>query len=173
MAAGLETVKDRFIKELNLQTDMYLELKELILEEQKALKSRNPEIIQELVRRQEELTEKINLAEKKKMELFAEISEKAGFAKDENAVLKDVLRRLAPEDANDIEKEVKKLLDAAKEADGLNAGNKHLIKNYMDYIGFVNNIRTKSQPENITYNSQGAMKKDKEPPKGPGIDTKI
>jgi len=168
----LKAIKEGFLKEINAQKELYARLNPLIVEEQKALKDRDAAKIEGLVEKQEKLTELINAAEAAKMDMFEKLSVHSGFEKRSGAVLNDILKKLPAGDAKEIETAVSELIETVKETDALNSGNTHLIKNYMDYVGFVKNAKNKT-PENITYNANGVLKKENQPDNKPGIDTKI
>ncbi len=165
--------KDGFIKAVKKQIDLYKGLEEVIKSEQAALKSKDINAMDGIVKKEEAAIKEIKKLEDEKLGIFGKMAADAGLKADEGAKLRDVLLKCGKDDALEIESAVACLMDVVRRVDAVNAGNARLLRDYVEYVEFMKMTKEKiNNPVQTTYTPDGAKKT--EPVKnGPKIDHTI
>jgi len=154
--------KEKFINIIKEQKTLYSSLKELITTEYKALSDKDIKSIDEIIKKQEELTFAIKKLEDEKNVIFNLMIEETGLKKDSTTKLKNILEKIDKSDAKEIENAVVDLISVVKELEAINSKNTNLIKNYIEYVDFVRNIKEKIEnPKQTTYTKDGEKKIEK------------
>lgn len=150
---------EKFINILKEQKILYGSLKEIISTEYKALSDKDIKSIDEIIKKQDGLISSIKKLEDEKSKIFNLLTEEAGLKKNPSIKLNDVLIKMDKKDAKEIENVVLELISVVKETQSVNAQNTGLIKNYIEYVDFVRNIKEKAEkPVQTTYTKDGAKK---------------
>lgn len=151
--------KEKFINIIKEQKILYTSLKEIISIEYKALTDKDIKSIDEIIKKQNELMLSIKKLENEKSAVFDLLIEEAGLKKNPTIKLRDVLAKMDKKDAKEIENAILELISVAKETESVNAQNTNLIKNYIDYVDFVRNVKEKiDKPVQTTYTKDGEKK---------------
>ena len=169
----LEDKKVKFIKNIKRQAVLFSGLKDSVLKEQQMLKTGKTDGLDEVVKKEEEITGKIKQLEDNKYTLLNEMADGAGVEKKRNIKLNDLLEKMNKSDAGEIRKAVEELMLEVKEIGGVNSENTHMLRNYLDYANFSQETQQKiKNPRQIVYTPDGA-KKSKTAPRRSRIDTTI
>lgn len=151
--------KEKFINIIKEQKILYGSLKELISTEYKTLTDKDIKSIDEIIKKQDGLMLSIKKLEDEKSAVFDLFIEEAGLKKDPTIKLSDVLAKMDKKDAKEIENAILELISVVKETESINAQNTNLIKNYIEYVDFVRNVKEKiEKPVQITYTKDGERK---------------
>jgi flagellar biosynthesis/type III secretory pathway chaperone len=152
-------LKDDYISTTRKQIELYTNLKNVITEENRALTAnRLGARFNELVKNKEEMLDKLKGYEDRKKEILNGLLTEAGFSGG-NHKITDLLERSDKKDAGDVEKVLLELIKAIKEIHAPNSKNAVLIKNCVDYGGFVHRVREKiNNKEQTLYTQEGVMK---------------
>ncbi len=165
--------KEKFLTIIKEQKELYSSLKELISTEYKALADKDIKSIDEIINKQNRLLLSIKEMEDEKATVFNLMIEEAGIEKSPSVKLKDVLEKMDKKDAQEIENAIIDLISVVKETESVNEKNTWLLKNYMEYVDFVRNIKDKiEKPVQTTYTKNGE-KKSETIKRAPKIDTTI
>lgn len=163
----------KFIKCVEAQKALYLKLKPVVAEENKLLSERKVKNLESLIKKQEDMIISIKNLEEEKMELFKELALQAGFKKEEPVKLQDVIEK-AGESLKKAGEAVENLMAVVREVDGLNAGNAHLIKEYLGVMDFTAKLKEKMNNKTATtYTDSGIINEKKAEHQKSKFDTKI
>ncbi|MCX7698938.1 MAG: flagellar protein FlgN [Candidatus Goldbacteria bacterium] len=151
--------KEKFLNIIIEQKKLYSSLKELISTEYKALADKDIKSIDDIIKRQNEIISSIKKLEDEKGLVFDLMISEVGLQKTNTIKLGDVLARIDIKDAREIEDAIKELINIVKETELINQKNTGLLKNYIEYVDFVRNIKNKIEnPTQITYTKDGQKK---------------
>lgn len=163
----------KFIKCVESQKVIYLKLKPVVAEENKLLSERKVKNLETLIKKQEDMIIAIKNLEEEKMELFKALALQAGFKKEEPVRLQDVIEK-GGESLKKVGEAVESLMAVVKEVDGLNAGNAHLIKEYLGVMDFTAKLKEKlNNKTSTTYTDSGVINEKKAEQQKSKFDTKI
>ncbi len=163
----------KFIKCIDAQKSLYAGLKPVVSEENKLLAERKIKNLENLIQKQEEIILSIKKFEDEKTEIFKEMAQQAGLKKEEPAKLQDVIEKSGTE-GEKIARAVESLIGIVKEIDAINAGNAHLIKEYLGVMDFTSKLRDKINNRTATtYSDSGTVKEAKAEQSKSKFDTKI
>ncbi len=165
--------KEKFIKNIQRQVVLFSELKDIVLKEQQILKTGKTGTLDEVVKKEEEITGEIKQLEDNKYTLLREMALEAGVEKKRDIKLNDLLKKMNKSDAAEIRGAVEELMGKVKEIGGVNSENTHIIKNFLDYDKFTREAEEKTRKSGQTVYTASGTKKTKTSPRKPRIDTTI
>ena len=166
-------LKENYLKAVKEQLELYVKLKKTVGEENKALKIKNLKNIEKLIQEEDEYVTRIKEMEMQKYDLFLKMAEGLGLKNDGSVKLNELLEKMETDEANEIGTAVLGLLEMAKEVDTINIANAHLLKNFTEYVNYVQ-TKTNIDPTKLggTYTQTGTPLKT-EPVKKTNFDSKI
>lgn len=168
-----ENIKKDFIKAVGTQEALFRELRTTIDLEEKSLMKKDITSLDSIVAKEEEVLIRIEASEKEKNRSFAALVAAAGLGGVEDAKIKDVLLKIGDE-GREIEKALLSLVETVKLIDTANSKNIHVLKNFLEYTGFIKAAKEKIEhPVSTTYDSKGYKKQEKPEVKRINIDKKI
>ena len=166
-----EKIKNDFINAVKKQEALYRELKEALNQEEKALSNKELGSLDSIILREEELLKKVESSEAEKKSALDALVAAAGLPVGSD--VRDVIAQIGAEGAA-IEKALIGLIEAVKPVHAVNSKNAHVLKNFLDYTGFIKEAKEKmGNPGTTTYNSKGYKKEEKPVHSVANIDKKI
>ena len=166
-------LRDDFISAVKKQSESYKKLKKLIEREKNTINSKDIKSLETTVKEEEKVINGIQEQENIKNSLFEMMVKDAGIERKPETKLRDVLAKTDRKDADEIEKAVVELIGTVKEIETVNMSNARVLKNYINYVDFVKNIKQKMEEKKSTTYSPDGSKKTAPAQSGPKIDKTI
>jgi flagellar biosynthesis/type III secretory pathway chaperone len=138
-------LKEAFLSALEKQTALYKKLNDVIKSEQKILVSKDAKGLNAVINQKEEIIGSIKALELDKLSIFEKMAVSMGLKFGPELKLFDMLKKAGDEDASEIERGVAVLIKIAAETGRINAGNTVLMKNFIQYTGFIGALMEKSK----------------------------
>ncbi len=162
-----------FVARINDQTGYYKALLVLLNDQQKLLASGKTDARMEATaKKQEEMIEKISAVEKEKQALLLEFAKETGLEAGTDMTIGPILEKMEKKEAEEIWKALTPLMSAMNEAAAVNSKISRMMKNYVDFSEFSENMKKKlNDKSQVTYTVDGEKKVFEEKKKG--FDSKI